>query len=141
MDLASFSLSASRFRIPLATPAPSPPSSPKPLKPLPDIGIFRQSQIFPRLQIARWVVAQHLGVRAIRSLGLATGYIRRKDLPQFPLGVRKYNGRRSLGFFHWWTVFLRTRSTRCRVERLPARCGVGAPPCAKLRVPTCGFRS
>jgi hypothetical protein len=45
--LASFSQSTSRFRIPLVTPAPSPPSSPEPLKPLPNIvGIFRQSHLF-----------------------------------------------------------------------------------------------
>jgi hypothetical protein len=45
--LASFSLSASRFRFPLVTPAPPPPSSPESLKPLPEIvGLFRQSQLF-----------------------------------------------------------------------------------------------
>jgi hypothetical protein len=144
--LASFSLSASRFRIPPATPAPSRLSSPKPLKPLPDIGIFRQSQLFT------------LGYKS-RVGWLPTTLAYARD-PVVRFNHRIHSPQRSAAVPTWredvqrekiaWFFSLvdsfpehkinplprRAAATIC----LPARCGVGVPPCAKLRVPTCGFR-
>jgi hypothetical protein len=88
--------------------------------------------VFPRLQIARWVVAHHLGVRAIPPL--ATGYNRPEDLPQFPLGdvqrvkiARVFAG----GQLSFTEAEINSMPRRAAAAFcLPARCGVGVPPWA-----------
>jgi hypothetical protein len=69
--LASISQSASRFRIPLVTLASPHPLFTEATEAI--AGYIRdipaKPPFLPRLKIARWVVAHHLGVRAIPPLG------------------------------------------------------------------------
>jgi hypothetical protein len=145
--LASFSQSASRFCILLVTLARSAPLFTEATEAI--AGYIRDIPTKPpflfRLQIARWVVAHHLGVRVIPPLGF--GYRiqwQSHRLPKdtqsprrsaaVPIDLAMCSGRRSLGFLLADSkVFLRPRSTQCRVELLrpfclPVCCVVGVPP-------------
>ena len=113
--------------------------------PLPDIGIFRRSQISPSVTnralggcpppwrardptVRRWIQD------TIAIPPLAKGYNRREDLPQFPLGdvqrdkiARVFAG----GQQRFPEAEINPRPRRAAAAFcLPARCGVGVPPWA-----------